>query len=97
MVGVGGSSPLAPTNFGRPIKHLAEMLGAFFLPVGQEWGKWGHLSGRIANMLMCRRDPARKKYAVLKEQSRLAVMLQSRSITSARGAAARRIAVHVSM
>ena len=93
MVGVDGSSPFAPTRFGRKNKHLAETLGAFFF----QWGKWGHLSGRIASMLSCRRDPARKKYAVLKEQSRLAVMLQSRLITSARGAAVRRIAVHVSM
>ena len=32
MVGVDGSSPFAPTKFGREIKHLAETLGAFFLP-----------------------------------------------------------------
>ena len=31
MVGVDGSSPFAPTKFGRKIKHLAETLGAFFL------------------------------------------------------------------
>ena len=31
MVGVDGSSPFAPTNIGREIKHLAETLGAFFL------------------------------------------------------------------
>ena len=30
MVGVDGSSPFAPTKFGREIKHLAETLGAFF-------------------------------------------------------------------
>ena len=35
MVGVVGSSPIAPTKFGRRIKHLAEAPGAFFLPVGQ--------------------------------------------------------------
>ena len=31
MVGVVGSSPIAPTKFGRRIKHLAETLSAFFL------------------------------------------------------------------
>ena len=30
MVGVVGSSPIAPTKYGRKIKHLAETLGAFF-------------------------------------------------------------------
>ncbi len=34
MVGVVGSSPIAPTKFGRRIKHLAETLGAFFIPYG---------------------------------------------------------------
>ena len=32
MVGVVGSSPIAPTKFGREIKALAETLGPFFLP-----------------------------------------------------------------
>ena len=31
MVGVDGSSPFAPTKFGRKNKHLAETLGAFFI------------------------------------------------------------------
>ena len=31
MVGVVGSSPIAPTKFGREIRHLAATLGAFFL------------------------------------------------------------------
>jgi hypothetical protein len=31
MVGVDGSSPFAPTKYGRKIKHLAETPGAFFL------------------------------------------------------------------
>ena len=30
MVGVDGSSPFAPTKFGREVKHLAETSGAFF-------------------------------------------------------------------
>jgi hypothetical protein len=30
MVGVVGSSPIAPTKFTRENKHLAETLGAFF-------------------------------------------------------------------
>ena len=33
MVGVVGSSPIAPTINGIQIKHLAETLGAFFMPV----------------------------------------------------------------
>src|SRR5438874_962109 len=33
MVGVVGSSPIAPTKFGREIKHLAATSGAFFLVV----------------------------------------------------------------
>ena len=33
MVGVVGSSPIAPTKFGREIKHLAETPSAFFLAV----------------------------------------------------------------
>ena len=37
MVGVDGSSPFAPTKFGREKKHLAETLGAFFF----QWGKSG--------------------------------------------------------
>ena len=31
MVGVVGSSPIAPTNKHNYIKHLAETLGAFFI------------------------------------------------------------------
>ena len=41
MVGVDGSSPFAPTKFGRGIKHLAETLGAFFLAVRKKYGKAG--------------------------------------------------------
>ena len=41
MVGVVGSSPIAPTKFGRRIKHLAATPGAFSFPVGQGWGKRG--------------------------------------------------------
>ena len=33
MVGVVGSSPIAPTKFGTQIKHLAATPGAFFLAV----------------------------------------------------------------
>ena len=33
MVGVVGSSPIAPTNIFFNIKHLAETLGAFFTSV----------------------------------------------------------------
>ena len=39
MVGVDGSSPFAPTKFGRDIKHLAETLGAFFLAVPKKYQK----------------------------------------------------------
>ncbi len=39
MVGVVGSSPIAPTKIGREIKHLAETLGAFFLVVRKKYGK----------------------------------------------------------
>ena len=39
MVGVVGSSPIAPTKFGREIKHLAETLGAFFLVVPKKYQK----------------------------------------------------------
>ena len=42
MVGVGGSSPLAPTKFGREIKHLAETPSAFFLPVPKKYQKAAH-------------------------------------------------------
>ena len=31
MVGVASSNLVAPTKFGRKIKHLAETLGAFFM------------------------------------------------------------------
>jgi hypothetical protein len=31
MVGVVGSSPIAPTKYRNEIKHLAETLGAFFI------------------------------------------------------------------
>ena len=41
MVGVVGSSPIAPTKFGRKIKHLAETSGAFFLPVPKKYQKAG--------------------------------------------------------
>jgi hypothetical protein len=42
MVGVASSNLVAPTNFGRKIKHLAETLGAFFLFVREKYGnlKW---------------------------------------------------------
>ena len=40
MVGVDGSSPFAPTKFGREIKHLAGTLGAFFLVVREKYGNW---------------------------------------------------------
>ena len=33
MVGVASSNLVAPTKFGRKIKHLAAMPGAFFLPL----------------------------------------------------------------
>ena len=41
MVGVDGSSPFAPTKFGREDKHLAETLGAFFLAVREKYKKAG--------------------------------------------------------
>ena len=34
MVGVASSNLVAPTKFGREIKHLAETSGAFFWPIG---------------------------------------------------------------
>ncbi len=40
MVGVVGSSPIAPTNILLNIKHLAETLGAFFMSAN-----WGELFG----------------------------------------------------
>ena len=36
MVGVASSNLVAPTKFGRKIKHSAEMPGAFFSPDRQE-------------------------------------------------------------
>ena len=36
MVGVVGSSPIAPTNKHNEIKHLAETLGAFFMLMKNE-------------------------------------------------------------
>ena len=47
MVGVVGSSPIAPTKFGNLIKHLAETLGAFFW-----WGKSGANGVRRATWLL---------------------------------------------
>ena len=48
MVGVVGSSPIAPTKFGRENKHLAETPSAFFLAVRKKYGKpvLGHGSVR---------------------------------------------------
>ena len=37
MVGVVGSSPIAPTKIGRKIRHLAETLGAFFIRRAQKF------------------------------------------------------------
>jgi HTH-like domain len=48
MVGVVGSSPIAPTKYGSGIKHLAAAPGAFFLSVRKKYGKAG-----------CRREPKR--------------------------------------
>jgi hypothetical protein len=39
MVGVVGSSPIAPTKFGKKNKHLADTLGAFFVNVPCGCGK----------------------------------------------------------
>jgi len=41
MVGVVGSSPIAPTKCGSGIKHLATAPGAFFLSVRKKYGKAG--------------------------------------------------------
>ena len=38
MVGVVGSSPIAPTKYRNEIKHLAETLGAFFIAVREKYG-----------------------------------------------------------
>jgi hypothetical protein len=38
-VGVVGSSPIAPTKFGRKIKDLAETLSPFFLAVPKKYQK----------------------------------------------------------
>ena len=38
MVGVVGSSPIAPTKFGREIRHLAETPGAFLLVAREKYG-----------------------------------------------------------
>jgi hypothetical protein len=37
MVGVVGSSPIAPTKIGTEIRHLVETLGAFFLGVQKKY------------------------------------------------------------
>ncbi len=37
MVGVASSNLVAPTKFGRKIKHLAETLSAFFSSVGRSF------------------------------------------------------------
>ena len=52
MVGVVGSSPIAPTKIGSGIKHLAETLGAFFLPVRN---RQEHAGFRLRHVA----DPAR--------------------------------------
>ena len=41
MVGVDGSSPFAPTKFGRKNNHLAQTLGAFFLTARKKYGNPG--------------------------------------------------------
>ena len=41
MVGVDGSSPFAPTKFGREVEHLAETSSAFFLAVPNKYQKVG--------------------------------------------------------
>src|SRR5262245_4598037 len=54
MVGVVGSSPIAPTKFGRRSKGLAVMPSPFVLAVRKEYGKvvltrgGRHASGKIA-------------------------------------------------
>ena len=54
MVGVDGSSPFAPTKFGRKNKHLAETPGAFFLVVPKKYQKaasrCGSVQGRLARL-----------------------------------------------
>ncbi len=39
MVGVVGSSPIAPTNIPNEIKHLLEAVSAFFLRARKKHGK----------------------------------------------------------
>ena len=58
MVGVDGSSPFAPTKFGRKNKHLTETPGAFFFAVPKKVPNSGlppwpshRLAGRIARGL----------------------------------------------
>ncbi len=41
MVGVVGSSPIAPTKNGNKNKHLAETPSAFFMSVREKYGKAG--------------------------------------------------------
>ena len=50
MVGVDGSSPFAPTKFGRKIRHLTETLGACFLAVPKKYQKAGANPGARRRM-----------------------------------------------
>jgi hypothetical protein len=65
MVGVVGSSPIAPTKFGRENKHLAETPSAFFLAVPKRYQNQSLLGAsldrgrgtreRAAGVTLCRR------------------------------------------
>jgi hypothetical protein len=54
MVGVVGSSPIAPTKFGRRNKHLAETPGAFFLAVRKKYGEVGgeHVCSHATELML---------------------------------------------
>ena len=67
MVGVVGSSPIAPTKFGRENKHLAETPSAFFLPVPKKYQKVGargrRQAGRPIGLAPTKTAPLRSGYA----------------------------------
>ncbi len=53
MVGVVGSSPIAPTIFCKKIKHLAETLGAFLLVVREKYEnlKWNPHTAQVESVV----------------------------------------------
>ncbi len=50
MVGVASSNLVAPTKFGRKIKHLAETPGAFFRLYGKSTGIQSRVLRKLDSM-----------------------------------------------